>query len=178
MPTIVTVEKNEHLERLLMSDRAMQKKVRNAVARMLSKARTDVRRDTRSVIGNDPRDSYKAVKRAVYKRILGGSISILQKRKAGSTRVSVTKDTTNTGRGGNRCKRSARTEQMDSYYGEDRGFILRFLENGTSERTSRYGNRGSISARGWFGPSSERALGKNAGEFERMVNELIEKTEV
>ena len=47
-------------------------------------------------------------------------------------------------------ERSERTKALDTYFGKDRGFVLRFLNSGTSERRSRLGNRGAISERGLF----------------------------
>ena len=41
-----------------------------------------------------------------------------------------------------------------SYEGVDRGFILRFQNAGTAERRQRFGGRGALRARHWFGRSS------------------------
>ena len=41
----------------------------------------------------------------------------------------------------------------------DRGFILRFVNSGTANRTTRYGNRGAIAARNFFRPLGDRAMG-------------------
>ena len=77
--------------------------------------------------------------------------------------------------GGNRLPRSQRTEQLDSYIGADRAFILRWLDSGTANRTSRYGNRGAIAARRWFGNASYAALDKASEEFGKLLDELIAK---
>ena len=54
-------------------------------------------------------------------------------------------------------KRSARTDSVDTYFGKDRAFILRFINSGTGMRRAGTrggtlsGNGGSIAARNWFG---------------------------
>jgi hypothetical protein len=62
-----------------------------------------------------------------------------------------------------------------SYEGVDRGFILRFLNAGTSERETRFGKRGSLTARHWFGRSSafqlDGAASRVAEEIERMLQQ-------
>mgnify|MGYP006974590910 CR=1 FL=1 len=78
-------------------------------------------------------------------------------------------------RGGNRTKRNPRTIQIDSYQGKDRGFILRFLNQGTSDRESRIGNRGSITARHFFADSSQKAMEKAAEQLDALIEDLIKK---
>jgi hypothetical protein len=76
-------------------------------------------------------------------------------------------------RGGNRRKRSHETMRIDSYHGGDRGFILRFQNAGTQERETRYGKRGALRERNWFGISSvfqmEAAANKIAEDIERII---------
>jgi len=162
----------------MASDPEMQRQARAIIAKVMAQARRSTSAEARTVLQSDPRAAYKAVKRMVYKRMLGANISILQKRKAGSTRVAVTNTNKHTGRGGNRRPRSQRTEQIDSYYGADRGFILRFINNGTAMRTTRYGNRGSITARNWFQQASEKAVNAAAEQFATIVDQVITNTQV
>lgn len=176
--TVVIISKEEHFEKLMANNPEMQRKARKIIASVLAKARKEVSGDAKTFMENDPRDAYKAVKRMVYKRMLGGNLSILNRKKASSTRVRVTNDTPHTGRGGNRRPRSQRTEQVDSYYGQDRGFILRFVNAGTAMRTTKYGNRGSISARNWFKGASESALASAAEQFALLVDNEIQNTQV
>jgi hypothetical protein len=76
-------------------------------------------------------------------------------------------------RGGNRRPRSQRTEQIDTYYGKDRGFILRFLNSGTASRDTRFGNRGAIPAGRQFETSSTWQMEKAAEELANsMATEL------
>lgn len=170
---------NEHFERLEITDKEMNRKVNKILRKVLGKAKRAVSSEARAVIEHDPRAAYKAVKMAIYKRMTGGSISILQSRKASSNRVHVERSSTRTSsRGGNRLPRSQRTEQIDSYYGADRGFILRFLNAGTSQRTTRFGNRGSISAHNWFGPVSKQQVELAADEFAQLIDTEIRNTKV
>ena len=179
--TVVTITNTGDLDRILMEDKAMQKGVRQMLGKLLRKARTQVSKKARGMMGNDPRHAYKAVKHSVYKQILGGNISILSPRKASSTRVSVNRRTKLSmnphQRGGNRMKRSERTEQLDSYYGKDRGFVLRFLNAGMSERVTKthYARRGNISARNWFAGVSQKEMELMAEELSRFIDEEIEK---
>lgn len=173
----IEIETIEHFERLMTDKPEMQKRARKIIASVMQKARSDTSKGARDCLENDPRAAYKAVKRMVYKRMLGGNISILNKRKAGNTRVMITNTNPHTGRGGNRRPVSARTEQITSYYGSDRGFVLRFVNSGTKSRMTRYGNRGSIAARNWFEGVSQYAVERAASAFEQLIEQEIKNTE-
>ena len=160
------VKQREELEKLMMSNPAMEKKVQGLIRKVLAEVRKHLGEDARQAMKSDPRNAYKAVKTAVYKRILGGSVSILNKRKASGKRSSYEPPRTlRPGqRGGNRVPRGERTRQVMSYDGSDRSFVIRFLSLGTSDRVSGtrggmlHGNRGSIAARNWFGQNSHREM--------------------
>lgn len=124
-------ELSDKLDSLLMSNPEMEKKVTAVIRKFLNKVKNDSSQKIRDIIDNDPRSAYKSVRRTVYRRILGGNINILQKRKAGPATSWVRTRTISPGqRGGNRQKAYERTIRMESYEGEDRGFILRFFETG------------------------------------------------
>ncbi len=175
------VRQKQELESLLMSNPAMEKKVQGLIRKVLLTARKEISDAASGKIKNDPQQAYKAVKSAVYRRILGGNVSILNKRKAGTRGPvppvyhALEHRTNSKGnhRGGNRMPRSRRTEDLLTYQGSDRGFILRFLNAGTEGRESRVGNRGSIAARAFFGSSSQRAMEKAAAQLDNMIEELI-----
>lgn len=177
------VRQREELERLLMKNPDMEKRVQGLIRKVLLEARRTISGDTKGVIKNDPRQAYKAVKSAVYRRILGGSVSILSKRKAGRRlqappivhRLEKEVNSKGNHRGGNRMPRSQRTTDLLTYAGADRGFILRFLNAGTSERESRIGNRGSIAPRNFFATSSHKAMQHAAEQLDSLVDELIKK---
>lgn len=179
------VRQKTELEALLMSDPAMEKKVQGLIRKVLLVARREVSNaaNQTSVMKSDPRQAYKAVKSAVYRNILGGNVSILSKRRAG-TRGPVPPayhalehrvNSKGNHRGGNRMPRSRRTEDLLTYQGIDRGFILRFLNAGTEGRESRIGNRGSIAARNFFGTSSQQAMEKAAEQLDLLIQDLIKQ---
>lgn len=179
------VRQKEALESLLMSNPEMEKRVQKLIRTVLLQARRQISGDIHGMKfkNGDPRQAYKAVKSAVYRRILGGNVSILSKRKDGQRGAvppiyhALEHRTNSKGnhRGGNRMPRSRRTEDLLTYQGADRGFILRFLNAGTSDRESRIGNRGAISARNFFGSSSQQAMEKAAAQLDTMIEELIRK---
>lgn len=179
---VLRIEKNDTLERLLRSG-DYEARVRRIVGAVLKEAATATGLGIRGALKHDPRMAYKAVKHSVYKKVLGGSLSILS-RKTRSGSVST---------GASRRGRSARTAQVMSYAGEDRGFILRFLNSGTGDRTvgtmnghairrgsvaerrggrtykGGIGNRGAIAARNFFGHVAQRQLDKAAGRIAELI---------
>ena len=180
-------ELSKKLDRLQAHDSQMEQRITKIIREAIKAARSMVTQDAKGAVGNDPRHAYKAVRSMVYKRILGGNISILQKRKAGSGKSGYEPPRTlRPGqRGGNRVPRSARTQQVMDYEGSDRGFILRFLNSGTGQRTAGtrngrlHGNRGSIAARNWFPSSGQRAMNAAAqyiiDEIDRLIAEEFGK---
>lgn len=174
-------ELSKKLDRLQAKDSQMEERITKIIREAIKAARSMVAADAKGAVGNDPRHAYKAVRSMVYKRILGGNISILQKRKAGSGKSGYEPPRTlRPGqRGGNRVPRSARTQQMMDYEGSDRGFILRFLNSGTGQRTAGtrngriHGNRGSIAARNWFPSSGQRAMNAAAQYIADEIDRLI-----
>lgn len=152
----------------------MRKRINEVIRQTLAQVRKSLQGDARSGLDmkSDPRNAYKAVRMAVYRRLFGGQVNILQSRKAHGGRI-YEPPRHPSRRGGNRRTRSGRTEQLMSYQGADRGFILRFLNAGTGERTSRYGKRGSIAARNWFGPRSQAEMERAAQNLDKMIDDII-----
>ena len=169
------VEQRKELEQLLMTNPSMEKAVQDIMRKVLSSARSKMTAAARQAMDTDPRQAYKAVRTMVYRQILGGNINILNKKRAGSASSSYqpTRTLRPGQRGGNRRPRSQRTNQVDGYMGSDRGFILRFVNNGTAQRDTKYGNRGAIRARNWFGNSSQSAMEEAAAQFATMIDQLI-----
>lgn len=170
-------ERIKEIRQLATDSPRMKKELTAIIRRAIAWAKKNVVKDARGVLDNDPRSAYKAVRYSVYKQILqifGGQINILSPRHRGAPTNYVRHrklDDNPHQRGGNRRQRSLRTMQVESYEGKDRAFILRFLNAGTSERETRYGNRGSLPARNWFATSSTLQMDTAA----RMVVEDIEK---
>ena len=62
-----------------------------------------------------------------------------------------------------------------SYDGSDRAFILRFLNQGTTGRTTRFGYRGRIAPRNFFSTSSHTAMQKAAEQLSTLIDDMIKK---
>lgn len=188
------------LDSLVTTNPEMRKHIQDAIRSALKEVRKRLSQDAKTGLqmDSDPRHAYKAVRYAVYKRILGGQVNILQKRKAGSptnyqkARKGLPK------RGGNRWGRSERTKSLEGYEGTDRGFVLRFLNEGTSDRmihsfagkdgksnvlrtgntmNIKYknlgGNRGNIKARNWFGGASQKQLENAALNIQNIIDDIL-----
>lgn len=170
------IENDAMFERLLTSSTTMDLNLRALIRKVLKEARKNLSNDAKSYIKNDPRKAARAVKTTVYKQLFGGNISILNKRKAGAPGNYQKPRTLRPGqRGGNRrpIGIDTRTKKIDSYFGSDRGFVLRFLNAGTGARQTRYGNRGSIRQTSWFEHTAPWQMEAAAQNVAEAINELI-----
>ena len=153
---------SEALAVLFVDNPDTRKRIRKIIREELKDAAKRLREDAKYEMKEDPRKAYRAVKSSIYRKILGGNVSILNPRKAGARYQLVRPrklDQNPHQRGGNRRKRNERTNAVDSYFGKDRAFILRFVNNGTNDRQTRYGNRGRISVSGnWFPNMGQKEL--------------------
>ena len=171
----------------------MQRRIREVIRATLAKVRKSLQGQAQSGLQmqSDPRKAYKAVRMAVYRRIFGGQVNILQSNKAGAGHY-YEPPRHPSHRGGNRMAQSGRTRKMMSYQGSERGFILRFLNQGTDVRytggrngrteSERFrfieshgglGHRGSIAARNWFGSASQRELENAAANLDKMIDDIV-----
>ena len=187
-------EFEEKLKKLKTDNPDFEKRLRGAIRKVLGEARANLREEAASGLQmeSDPRHAYKAVRYAVYKRLLGGQVNILNSRKAGAeTGYRPARTLTPGQRGGNRRTRQSRN--LDKYEGQDRGFILRWLNNGMTKTNPRViqftendrrkvdkwnkhpntGNRGAIKARSWFGNASLQELQKVAGQMQELIDRVI-----
>ena len=134
-------EQMKQLDALLASNPEMEKKMRRVISKVMIKAQKRMQKEVAADPGlkNDPRNAAKAVRKSVYRRILGGNINILRKSRAteGASNYTPTRTLKSGQRGGNRRLRSERTFRMDSYNASDRGFILFWLNSGTEARQER-----------------------------------------
>lgn len=195
------VKQREELERLMMSNPQMEKRVQGLIRKVLLAARQEIGKGIKFDHG-DPRQAYKAVKTAVYRQILGGSVSILRKKRAGTQFSNYEPPRTLKAgqRGGNRRPRSQRTDDLIHYAGPDRGFILRFLNAGTQGRAIKFkydearenvhrgsqggnkygetintGRRGNIAPRNFFGQLAPSAMNKAADELTKLIDDMIKQ---
>lgn len=186
------VKQREELEKLMTSNPDMEKKVQGLIRKVLMEVRKHMGDAAKSAMKSDPRQAYKAVKTAVYRQILGGSVSILNKKKPGVkfSDYEPVRTLRPGQRGGNRRTRSDRTRDLIKYAGSDRAFVLRFINQGTQDRgvdftfvegrkqtqTNKHpntGNRGRIRARNFFGERSQREMENAANNLQRLIDELI-----
>lgn len=171
----VIVEQQKAIEAALSTNPKTQKVLQKLIRKAVLEVRAGI---MNNVPFNDPRESRKAIRTAVYKQILGANINIYQSRKAHAPSNYEPPRTLRQGqRGGNRLPRSQRTNTVMHYGPYDRGFILRFQNDGTANRNitklvrvegtnkykwssmgGTYGNRGRIVARHWFKNSAEHYL--------------------
>lgn len=172
------VENAEMFDHLLTTDTNFNDSTRAMIRSVLKDARKKVSRDISGYLDSDPRKAARAVKFAVYKTLFGGNLSILAKRKAGAKYELVRKrklDENPHQRGGNRRPRSQRTQQLETYFGADRGFVLRFLNAGTNTRETRYGTRGAIGPRGVFEHTAPWQMETAAEIMADKINEYVKK---
>ena len=164
------------LARLSVDSPDTRKRIRKVIRQELQKARGRLSKDIHGQLPNDPRKAYRAVKYVVWRRLLGGNLNILNSRRAGA-RYWVNRERKvdmNPGmRGGNRRPMGARTYQVMSYWGKDRGFILRFVNGGTDERDTRYGRRGRITARNFFLGNATAAIEQAAENLGGIIEEEL-----
>ena len=175
------VKQREELEHLLMSDPAMEKRVQALIRKVLLAARREIGQGIKFDHG-DPRQAYKAVKTAVYRQILGGSVNLYNKRHASGkkSRYEPPRKLRPGRRGGNRMARSSRTQKLMDYEGADRAFVLRFINEGTDKRTTGRGgkitaNRGAIAPRNFFAASSQQAMRKASEQLTKLIDDLIKQ---
>ena len=184
----------QNLRAAMSTDPKMRKVIQHHIREALFEARRDVM--AAFPAEHDPREARRAIRTSVYDKVLGGNINILTGKKAHGTNNYEPQRTLTPGqRGGNRRKRSSRTQQIMSYAPLDRGFILRFVNSGTKTRVigfrntlkgnrtryenrvyrinrgdkARTGNRGAIAPRNWFMQSAESSLGNAAANIAEMI---------
>ena len=174
----------------------MRQRINEVIRQVLAKVQKDLQDNAQSGLRmeSDPRKAVKAVRKAVYRRIFGGNVNILSPRNSRLGRLyEPPKKLRPKQRGGNRRTRSDRTTELMSYMGKDRGFVLRFLNQGTRVRYNGGRNgrtedkynkfilnhggtyhRGAIEPRNWFGSASHHELENAAGNLDKMIDDIIQ----
>lgn len=170
----VIVEQKKILEQALTTNPKTEKLLRKLIREQIMRAREDVVHGIKFKNG-DPRGSAQAVRTSVYKKIFGANINIFQSKKAHGFNNYTPPRKGVSGRGGNRRQRHSL--DRGKYDPLDRGFILRWMNEGTVQRHISFtenerrkvdkwnhhpntGFRGSISARNFFRPLGDAALGR------------------
>ena len=181
----VILKQKEVLERCLTTNPKTKEALQELVRQALKDVRPEVVSAARAALASDPRGAAHGIRTAVYKKILGGNLNILNmRRKAGHPTSYEPPRKLNANprqRGGNRVPRGARTQQVMSYGPHDRGWILRIVNSGTGNRTAGtrsgrlHGNRGAIAARNFFAPAARQALGNAATILSGLIDNELEK---
>ena len=172
----VVVEQRKVLEQALSTNPKTQKALQKLIRQVIMEARA-------KVVGNikfdngDPRQTARAVRTSVYRKILGANINIYNGRKAhGSNNYEAPRTLRPGQRGGNRVQRGRNTERMLRYAPNDRQMILRWVNSGTGQRTAGTrggrisGNRGAIAARNFFRGYGDRALVQAADNLAMLID--------
>lgn len=182
------------LQKLKTDNPGFEKRLQGAIRKVLGEVRVKMQSSAQADLGMnaDPRKAYKAVRYAVYKRILGGQVNILDPRKVQKMPYNPPRKLQPKQRGGNRMTRSDRTQDLLDYFGASRAFVLRFLNAGTEPRYNGGRNgrtqeqrdkfilnhggrafRGAISGRNWFGPRSHAEMQKAAYHIQEIIDKVI-----
>lgn len=187
------------LEAALTSSPEMERRLQKHIRSVLMEARKDIVGDISAKLKSDPRGAAQAVRTSVYRAVLGGNVNIFNSKKAHGVNTYEPQRNPSP-RGGNRRQRSSSTQRIMSYAPLDRGFILRFVNDGTGDRTinfrsdsrrervnrgSRGGNkygktintglRGKIAPRHFFGPSAQRWVQQAADNLSRLIYMEVQK---
>jgi hypothetical protein len=177
----VIVEQQKALEAALSTNPKTEAVLRKIIRKYVLEARQQVMQSIRFKNG-DPRGAARAVRTAVYKKVLGANINIFNSRKAhGQNSYEPPRKLRPGQRGGNRVKRGPLTNRMMHYAPQDRGMILRWVNSGTDDRTAGTrggklsGNRGSIAPRNFFRPLGDRALGTMRDNLATAIEEEMVK---
>lgn len=188
---VAVVREQQKLERLMTTNPKTEKALRELLRQVILQARADVMRSVTFENG-DPRQSRRAIRTTVYKKILGANINIYNSRRSHGVQRYMPPHTLRPGqRGGNRVKPSQRTLQLQSYAPEDRGFILRFVNSGTIDRVIPFsphddrkpskwnkhpntGNRGHIEGINFFRNLGEQAMTRAADNLATLIDTEID----
>jgi len=187
------------LEAALTSSPEMERRLQKHIRAVLMEARKDIVGDISAKLKSDPRGAAQAVRTSVYRAVLGGNVNIFNSKKAHGVNTYEPQRNPSP-RGGNRRQRSSSTQRIMSYAPLDRGFILRFVNDGTGDRTinfrsdsrrervnrgsrggSKYGKtintglRGKIAPRHFFGPSAQRWVQQAADNLSRLIYMEVQK---
>lgn len=174
MPYTVQFTAPDKLDRLLLEG-GMEARIRKHIRTVLNTAAHDLSILISTRISPDPRHSSQAVSRLIWKSAIGGNVNIMNPRRRLSSPTSYRPTRTlRPGQwGGNRIKPTQRTIAIQSYQGRDRAFILRFLNSGTTTRSTRYGNRGSIPPMRFFTPNAQSVINKAINSLSQLIDKEL-----
>lgn len=191
----------KNIEKLLTTNPETREAIRDIIRQVAWEARNAVAHDIEGEIGNRGQTA-RSVRNVVYLKLLGFNVDIKNHVRKGTAAWKVVQKTRKVEqnphmRGGNRRKRTMRTIQIEGYEGKARGFILRWLNDGTRQRfigvrnnlgsslrahihyarvrDNGYGNRGRITAGNFFVQIAQKQIGLAANKLAAMIDEEINK---
>ena len=171
----VIIEQKRVLETALSTNPKTEAVLRKLIRKEVIAARAKVVSSIKFE-GGDPRQTRRAVRTSVYKKILGANINIFDSRKRhGWNNYEPPRKLRPGQRGGNRVPRGRRTDDIMHYSPLDRGFILRFVNSGTQQRIAGTrggalsGKRGNIAPRNFFRGAGEHALAQAANNLANII---------
>ena len=190
---------NERIKKMLTDNPEVKKAIQDLISDEMWKARCRLADDLKNSMPGSTQEAWRSVRRVVYDKVFGGNLNIRNMRRKGEAKWKVIQkirkvDQNPHMRGGNRRRRTLRTAQVEGYEGKARGFILRFVENGTKQRfiggrntwnkdQQKYldklqngtGNRGRITPRFMFDRFAQNELNAAAYVISEMIDVEIEK---
>jgi hypothetical protein len=187
----------KRIEAMMTNNPDVRQALQDLIRDQIAEARGRLADDLKNAMPGSEHESWRAVRRIVYTKVLGANLNILNM-KRGTANWKIRQKTRKVDqnphmRGGNRRRRSSRTAQIDGYEGKARGFILRFVNNGTKQRfiggrniyktNIEYleriergtGNRGRITMRNFFDSYGKRELAIAATAIGDMIDRELEK---
>lgn len=183
----VILKEQKALEAALSTNPKTQKVLQKLIRQVIFEARRNVVNATHSKLKHDPREAARAVRTTVYKKVLGANLNILDSSKNyGKTSYRPPHKLEQGQRGGNRRPRSPETERYMGYSGFNRGFILRWANEGTQDRSISFthnpkrkvdkwnkhpntGYRGRMTNYNFFVRYGENALNMAANKLAEMI---------
>jgi hypothetical protein len=170
----------KHIDSMLTDNPELFKRLQEVIRQDVWAARNSVVRNMQSIFANgDHAQARRAVRNIIYQKVLGANLNIREMKK-GTSQWKVTYPDRKVRlnphmRGGNRIQRTEETAKRQGYEGKARGMILRWVDDGTGKRKTRYGNRGAITARNFFEPMASSALDVVSQHMAQIIEEEIAK---
>lgn len=169
------------LDNLVYANLIKTNDIRKVFRKVMTPVRKTIQTAAKGAIPNDPRNAWQGVRVITLKKGAGAVIGLLDP--GGPARSSVLHRKPRGGKSGiirNRSK-SDRTKQVEGYFGKDRAWILRIVNQGTDGRFA--GSRGTLKKeayRGVIKPKkffrvAEPAMKQAERSFANELGNLIEK---
>ena len=168
------------LDNLVFEKLVKTNDIRKVFRKVMNPVKKTVQSSAKSAIPNDPRKASQGVRLITLKKGAGAVVGLLDPFKVSSFRLYRKPKG---GESGITRKRaiSERTRQVEAYYGKDRAFILRFINQGTDARFA--GTRGTLKKKAYRGSltgkkffrSAEPAMKLAAQNLAKELGTIIEK---